>query len=347
MFPDAINGAKGIVGKYVIDIFIPSKKTAIEYDGPWHTDEKDHRKYLKCKDKEIRLIRVRDGSLEEHTGIADITIQSYYNQGKGLKDIVNSIQELFRLLDYTDEVGINIEKDESTILEGYYNIIKARSGLLQHPELEQEWDQEKNGAITLDMVSSGDRHKYWWKCKKCGNEWQASLEKRSIGEGCPKCARKNAAKKTSMKAIEKNGSLAEKYPEVAAEWEYEKNEEYMPETIAANANKKVWWICSKGHSFQARVADRTAKSSRCPYCSGKKPIVGETDLATTNPELLLDWDYEHNGTPENYTAGSNKRVYWKCHICGHEWPTPVYSRAQNGRGCKVCADRRKREKKLK
>ncbi len=340
VFPDAINGAKGVVGKYVLDIYIPSIKTVIEYDGPWHTYEKDLAKYLRCKERSIRLIRVRDVSLKAYVGISDITIPSHYNQGKGLRDLVSSIQELLRHLGFNDEIEIDVDNDEGVILEGYYNNIIKRSALLQHPELEEEWDQEKNGAITLDMVSSGDSHKFWWKCKICGNEWRASIEKRSTGSGCPKCARRIAARKTSMKAIEKNGSLAEKYPEIAAEWDYRKNEELTPNTVAANSNKKVWWICPKGHSFPARVADRTVKASKCPYCSGKKPILGETDLVTTHPELILDWDYEQNDAPENYTAGSNKQVHWKCHICGREWQTSVYRRALEGSGCKSCATRR-------
>ena len=85
------------------------------------------------------------------------------------------------------------------------------------------------------------------------------------------------------------------------------------------------------------------KGSGCPFCNGRRPIVGKNDLATTHPELIKDWDYEKNDSPVNYKAGSNKRVWWKCHICGYEWQTPVYSRAQNGRGCKECS-KRKRER---
>lgn len=33
-------------------------------------------------------------------------------------------------------------------------------------------------------------------------------------------------------------------------------------------------------------------NSGCPYCAGKRPIKGETDLATMHPELIIDWDFE-------------------------------------------------------
>lgn len=64
-------------------------------------------------------------------------------------------------------------------------------------------------------------------------------------------------------------SLAEEYQELAKEWHPTKNGELTPKDITSGSGKKVWWLCSKGHEWQARVADRTSGKG-CPYCSGKK-----------------------------------------------------------------------------
>ncbi|MBQ3597442.1 MAG: zinc-ribbon domain-containing protein [Clostridia bacterium] len=33
----------------------------------------------------------------------------------------------------------------------------------------------------------GGKKEYWWKCSKCGHEWQAQIIKRNKGQGCPEC----------------------------------------------------------------------------------------------------------------------------------------------------------------
>ena len=66
IFPDAINRAKKIIdNKMELDIYIPSTRLAIEYDGVfWHQSEKSKRreyiKYKKCCANGITLIRIRE-----------------------------------------------------------------------------------------------------------------------------------------------------------------------------------------------------------------------------------------------------------------------------------------------
>lgn len=102
------------------------------------------------------------------------------------------------------------------------------------------------------------------------------------------------------------------------------------------SKSKYWWKCKKGHSFYASVSSRTNLKSGCPYCSNQKVIIGYNDLATTNPELLKEWNYERNMdiTPQSVTAGSGKKVWWKCKN-GHEWLSSIYNR-KRGRNCPVC-----------
>lgn len=52
--------------------------------------------------------------------------------------------------------------------------------------------------------------------------------------------------------------------------------------------------------------------------------------------LLDEWNYERNGSlkPEMFSAGSNKKVWWKCKH-GHEWKATIKHRT-NGRGCRMC-----------
>ena len=61
-------------------------------------------------------------------------------------------------------------------------------------------------------------------------------------------------------------------------------------------------------------------------------------LAFEKPELLSEWDYEKNNkiiSPDEVTVGSNKKVWWKCSVCGNEWQATIKNRV-NGSGCKLC-----------
>lgn len=55
-------------------------------------------------------------------------------------------------------------------------------------------------------------------------------------------------------------------PGLAKEWDYEKNVNLRPESFLANSHEKVWWICNKGHEWEATINNR--KNGRgCPICS--------------------------------------------------------------------------------
>ena len=58
---------------------------------------------------------------------------------------------------------------------------------------------------------------------------------------------------------------------------------------------------------------------------------------------MKEWNYEKNSiSPEEITAGSKKKVWWKCQTCGYEWQASIGSRT-SGRGCPNCKGGRKRQ----
>ena len=169
----------------------------------------------------------------------------------------------------------------------------------------------------------------WWKCKN-GHEWESTIDSRNKGNGCPVCSNK--------KVLPGFNDLATVNPELVSEWNYEKNDTLKPQDFAPNSNKKVWWKCKNGHEWEATILYRN-RGGGCPACSNKKLLPGVNDLATTNPELANEWNYEKNGglKPQDVIAGSGKSVWWRCKN-GHEWEAPVYSR-NLGRGCPICTQR--------
>ena len=150
-----------------------------------------------------------------------------------------------------------------------------------------------------------------------------------------------------VRVVKKGTAYLRDNPLLMAEWNYEKNGDLNPLELTAFSNRKVWWKCEKGHEWEAKIQNRS-NGTNCPYCSGNKVLEGFNDLETINPVLAEEWNYLKNGTllPSSVSPSSNKKVWWKCKICGHEWQAIVGSR-NRGRGCPVCAEEKRKQTRSK
>ena len=200
--------------------------------------------------------------------------------------------------------------------------------LKDNKKLISEYNYKKNGEIDLNTITTGSHKKIWWKCSK-GHEWESEVKSRNAGRGCPFCANK--------KVLVGYNDITTTNPILAKEWNYEKNENLKPTQFLANSHKKVWWKCKNGHEWISSIENRN-KQSGCPYCSNRELITGYNDLATTNPILAKEWNYEKNNDlkPTGVVAGSNKKVWWKCSK-GHEWEAIIKNR-NNGQQCPYCTN---------
>ena len=314
---------------YELDIYMPAQKTAVEYDGYyWHknkTDE-DLEKNRRCVKDGIRLFRIREGLPSLNDSSIDYVIQK--DQKSELAQVIEKlIVEILGI--YPD---INLKRDSISIESKREYMEKDSSILSLNPQIADEWDYERNGNLKPDFFASNSGKMVWWKCNK-GHEWQSTIQNRNKGSGCPYCA--------GRIAISGENDLQTVNPDLAGEWVYEKNGGLTPLDVLPNSDKRAWWRCSKGHEWQSTIGNRT-KGNGCPYCSGKKVLKGFNDLQTVNPSLASEWNYEKNGdlTPENVTPNSNKSVWWKCHLCNHEWRTSVSNRNNQNTGCPKCVKKR-------
>ncbi len=200
------------------------------------------------------------------------------------------------------------------------------------PEVAKEWDYDKNSDRPEDHGSNSSYVAYW-KCFR-GHSWKTSITKRTQrGDGCPFCyGRYPIPGETDLKTL---------FPNLIKEWDFEKNKKGM-EAYTANSHQKVYWKCNQGHSYIRCISDRTRKDKEfgCPYCSGKKPIVGVNDLKTVNPFLCEEWSDKNITSPEEYTVHSNTKVWWRCSACDHEWIAVITNRS-NGWGCPNCSKMRR------
>jgi len=127
---------------------------------------------------------------------------------------------------------------------------------IENSRLAAEWDYVKNGDLRPENFKSNSRKFIWWKCA-WGHRWQERINNRVKGKGCPYDAGIRTADKFKPLAVER--------PDIAAEWDYVKNDFLSPEDADINANINAWWHCNNGHSWKAKLADRL-KGSDCPVC---------------------------------------------------------------------------------
>ena len=212
---------------------------------------------------------------------------------------------------------------------------KEKRYVSDNAQFMSEWNWEKNNELnfTPEILTLGSGKKIWWKCSK-GHEWIATINSRNKVHGCPYCS--------GRFAVKGQNDLQTVNPDVAKEWNYDKNNGLTPAEITPNSGKKVWWKCSEGHEWQASIINRSKRKSGCPYCSGRKAILGRNDLATTNPKLASEWHPTRNGAlkPSDFSAGSSRKVWWQC-VNGHEWQAVISSRS-SGRGCPTCGNAQKK-----
>lgn len=85
----------------------------------------------------------------------------------------------------------------------------------------------------------------------------------------------------------KENNLTITHPELAKEWDYEKNyEEWVkdskhprsPEEVKAGSDKRAWWCCQMGHHHKSIIKNRS-KSGFCPICT--------KEMKTSFPEQAI------------------------------------------------------------
>lgn len=175
-------------------------------------------------------------------------------------------------------------------------------------------------------LSVGSNSKVEWICEK-GHVWEAQVYNRTNAKnstGCPVCDGKRVLKGFN--------DLDTTDPDVA---DLLANQS-MRYSLMRNTNKKVRWRCEQGHEWNAPVSRLTSQGSRCPYCSGRYPIPGKTDLATTHPDIAAQLVDQSLAT--KIKAGTSKRLMWRCPK-GHVWEATAHDRTYKQNGCPYCSGR--------
>ena len=223
--------------------------------------------------------------------------------------------------------------DGKQVVRGFNDLETLR------PDIAAMWDYERNEIEGPWAVTPSSRKRVCWICAK-GHQFEStlySITRDSLNDsskGCPYCS--------GQKVMRGFNDLEKLCPDIAAEWDYAKNTIEGPWAVTAGSNQKIWWICSKGHGYEASVCSRTGrKKCGCPYCSNHRVKYGFNDLETVYPQIATEWDSIKNGYgPNLIVASSRKIVWWRCSL-GHRYQAMVYDRTGPLKiGCPYCSGRK-------
>ena len=325
-----------------IDVFIPILNVGIEYDGIYYHNSKEALEKEKIKNKilsenGIFLIRIKESKSDNcYDEINHIIYYKPKHDYKNLKEVleilINILNKQFNL---KEKIDFDLDRDSNDILLYYKTLKKENSVAYKNIKLFNEWNYKKNNGLNPEFFDVSSRYKVWWICEK-GHEWEATIDSRNRGNGCPYCS--------GQKAIKGENDLETLYPELMKEWDSSKNGNLNPKELLPKSEKRVWWICPKGHEYEANISNRT-NGTNCPYCSGKKVLKGFNDLKTwsivNKQKYLIDeFDYQKNDFDiDEITSGSGKKVWWICPK-GHSYKTFLTHRTKMFTGCPYCSHKK-------
>ena len=178
-----------------------------------------------------------------------------------------------------------------------------------------------------------------------------TVNAKTQGKGCPYCAGK--------KILRGFNDLQSNYPElVASEWNWAENNKHglKPDGITKSSMRKACWHCSVCNGDYEMIVKNKVYGQRCPFCSGRKLLIGFNDLQTLYPNIASEWYQSMNGSitpsmvtkctdmikipdPDNPHETIRVKPAWKCSECSHIWRASISSRTHMKSGCPACAKR--------
>lgn len=130
------------------------------------------------------------------------------------------------------------------------------------PGLLAEWHPDNPPAKQVARNCNG---KFLWNCLKGHKPYWAACRNRCSGNtGCPVCVKESKKKKD-------HPSVSVGRPDLAEEWDVERNEK-SPDEVTLGSNHMVFWRCrnNPGHTWQAMVYSRALIGTGCPNPKCKK-----------------------------------------------------------------------------
>jgi very-short-patch-repair endonuclease len=244
-----------------------------------------------------------------------------------------------------------------------YKCPKCYSFAMNYPDLyEKYWDKEKNTTNPFEVTHLSVKHKFWWKCNVCNYEWNGNLlsVKNIVSCLCNKKLLLNESpsfeglidkEKTPNEYI---GSITYKSSQVI-HWKCKGCEQSYTRMVCRQTNRKNPGYCDKCELKKLERQKEETKQKQLKEREYNKEVINSfgikesrlrdcTKTIADDPVLSIEWDVTKNKiTPDQIPYSTNKKAWWKCHKCSHEWESRIDSRSKGSNSyilgigkCPVC-----------
>jgi very-short-patch-repair endonuclease len=144
------------------------------------------------------------------------------------------------------------------------------------PEAREYWDAERNTSTDPSTLGPNSEPLVWWKCKE-GHRFKIKPKEftnRSTGK-CLECK-----------------SIGFLFPELCKELHADKNSHIEdPLLVFSGSSQKLWWVCPRGHEYEAKVYSRANNGTGCDICSKNKTSKQEIRLLCELRTIFEKVDY--------------------------------------------------------
>lgn len=135
------------------------------------------------------------------------------------------------------------------------------------PEAARWWDPERN-SVSMEDVLPSTHQAFYLRCPDPECRYQLPEPVRISDRGgkllCPLCGNGRNT------AVTKENCLQSTHPQIAAELDDARNGGITGEMILPSFPDKLWFICSNGHRYPARVSNRVYLDRGCPICNQRR-----------------------------------------------------------------------------
>jgi ribosomal protein S18 len=170
----------------------------------------------------------------------------------------------------------------------------TNSFLLLHPEIAREWHTTLNNLNkSPSEYAQFSNKKVWWKCDKGpDHEYEMGISRRTVeNQGCPFCKGNRVSVTNRLDLIA---------PDIARQFDLEKNKPHKPENFTVGSNKQVWWKCdnSEHRGWKAPIAARMRQAIGCYICNQETRFASESRLFDIVKELFPNYIIERAIRPD-------------------------------------------------
>lgn len=178
-------------------------------------------------------------------------------------------------------------------------------------------------------------------CNICGHEFSASLNTITNNDSwCSFCGGKKLCDDDNCDTCF-NKSFS---PHIKSKYWSDRNT-VSPRQCFKSSNDKFWFKCDCGHEFCAELNKITGLNSWCPYCSSPpQELCNDEECAScfdksfAKIEKSQYWSKKNVKRPRECLKASNKKYWFDCILCKHEFFMALSSISSNGQWCQFCSN---------